>query len=46
MDLRNSNGILVKELLLYNRIETFFKHFHQKWKNASCGAQFMHFQIK
>ena len=29
----------VKELLLNNCIEAFFKTFHQKWKNASCGAQ-------
>ena len=32
MDLRNSVGIDFKELLLYNRIEAFFKNFHQKWK--------------
>ena len=36
----------VKELLLYNRIEAFFENFHQKWKNASCGAQFRYFQIR
>ena len=34
----------VKELLLYNRMEAFFENFHQKWKNALCGAQFSHFQ--
>ena len=27
MDLRNSNGIWVKELLPYNRIEAFFRKF-------------------
>ena len=37
---------VVKEGLLHNRIEVFFKNFHQKWKNASCGAQFRSFQIK
>ena len=31
---------LVKEVLLYNHIELFYENFHQKWKNASCGAQF------
>ena len=36
----------VKELLLYNRLEAFFENFHQKWNNASCGAQFRYFQIK
>ena len=36
----------VKELLLYNRIETFFENVHQKWENASCGAQLKYFQIK
>ena len=36
----------VKELLLYNRMEAFIENFHQKWKNASCGAQFRYFQIK
>ena len=46
MDLRNSNGFRVKELLLYNLIEAFLENFHQKWKNASCGAQFRYFQIK
>ena len=40
--------IWVKELLLYNRngTEAFFENFHQKWKNASRGAQFRYFQIK
>ena len=33
----------VKELLFYNHIEAFFENFHQKWKNASCGAQFSYF---
>ena len=36
----------VKELLLCNRMEAFFENFHQKWKNASCGAQFRYLQIK
>ena len=36
----------VEKLILYNRIETFFENFHQKWKNASCGAQFRYFQIR
>ena len=27
-------------------MEAFFENFHQKWKNASCGAQFRYFQIK
>ena len=32
------------KLLLYNRTEAFFENFHQKWKNASCGAECsMHF---
>ena len=42
MDLRNSNGTE----LLYKRIEAFLENFHQKQKNASCGAQFRYFQIK
>ena len=46
MGLRNSDGTEVKELLLYNRIEAFFRNFHQKWQNASCGTQFRYFQIK
>ena len=46
MDLRNSNGFKVKELLIYNRMEAFSESFHQKWKNASCGAQLRYFQIK
>ena len=46
MDLRNSNGFWVKELLLHNRKEAFFENFHQKWENASFGAQFRYFQIK
>ena len=46
MDLRNSNVIYLRNVLLYNRIEAFFENFHQKWKNASCGAQFRYFQIK
>ena len=27
-------------------MEASFENFHQKWKNASCGAQFRCFQIK
>ena len=27
-------------------MEAFFENVHQKWKNASCGAQFGYFQIK
>ena len=47
MDLRNSDGFeFYLELLLYNRIEAFSENFHQKWKNASCGAQFRYFQTK
>ena len=23
---------------------SFFENFHQKWKNASCGAQFRYFK--
>ena len=36
----------VKQVSLYKRMEVFFENFHQKWKNASCGAQFRYFQIK
>ena len=36
----------VKELLLYNRMEAFFENLDQKWKDASCRAQFRYFQIK
>ena len=45
MDLRNSNGIGLRNFYLqpYNRMEAFFENFHQKWKNASCGAQFRQF---
>ena len=49
MDLRNSNGIESRNFYfttVNNCIETFFENFHQKWKNASCGAQFRYFQIK
>ena len=35
----------VKELLFFDRIGAFFENFHQKWKNASCGAQFRYFEI-
>ena len=27
-------------------MEAFLENVHQKWKNASCGAQFRYFQIK
>ena len=39
-------GFSAKELLLYNRMEAFIENFHQKWENASYGAQFRYFQIK
>ena len=41
MESRNSNGF--EELF---RVEAFVENYNQKWKNASCGAQFRHFQIK
>ena len=49
MDLRNSNGFELRNsyftlLLLYNRTEAFFETFHQKWKDASCGARFYKFE--
>ena len=46
MDLRNSNNIELMNFYFYNRKEAVFENFHQKWKNASCGAQFKYFQIK
>ena len=36
----------IPTVLLYNRIKAIFEHFHQKWKNASCGVQFRNLQIK
>ena len=45
MDLRNSTGIELRNIL-YDRIKASFENFHQKWKNASGGAQFRYFQIK
>ena len=45
MDLGNSNGIELSNFY-FTTIEAFLENFHQKWKNASCGAQFRYFQIK
>ena len=52
MDLRNSKGLsqgtFTLQLLLYNFFFCMeaFGNFHQKWKTASCGAQFRYSQIK
>ena len=34
------NGFELRNSYFTNRIEPFSENFHQKWKNASCGAQF------
>ena len=46
MDLRNSNDFELRNFYFTNVWKLFFKNFHHKWKNASCGAQFRYFQIK
>ena len=48
MDLRNSNGIELKNFYFTTVWKLFFENFHQKWKIASCtcGAQLRYFQIK
>ena len=41
MDLRNSKGIELRNFYFTTISGSFFfENFHQKWKNASCGAQF------
>ena len=46
MDLWNSNGFELRKFYFTTVQKLFFENFHQKWKNASYGAQFRYFQIK
>ena len=45
MDLRNSNGIELRNFYFTTVQKLFFDNFHQKWKIASCGAQFSSLHI-
>ena len=42
---KNPNGIELRNFYFTTIEKLFFENFHQKRKNASCGALFRYFQV-